>query len=156
MGVSGCGKSTIGKAIAERLSIPFFDADDFHPISNLEKMKNGSPLTDEDRLPWLEALANLIQTHTDTGIVLACSALKQRYRDILSASQIQPQFVFLKGSIEIIRHRMLARQHFMPPSLLQSQFDTLEPPQDAIEVNIEKDVNMIVSEVIQHLGFSTR
>jgi gluconokinase len=135
MGVSGSGKSTIGAMLAKRLDLPFLDADEFHPPANVAKMAAGTPLTDEDRRPWLESL-NAILKRRDSA-VLACSALKRSYREILARDVPCCTFVFLNGSLELIRSRLANRQHrYMPASLLESQFATLEPPQDAIEVNI--------------------
>lgn len=135
MGVSGCGKTTIGELLASRLAYPFLDADEFHPPENVAKMAAGTPLSDADRWPWLEALnAKLI---ANQSAVLACSALKESYRNVLSKGLTDCRFVHLRGSIELIRARMKERRHrYMPASLLESQFATLEPPADAIEVDI--------------------
>ncbi len=151
MGVSGCGKSTVGKALASKLKIPFFDADDFHPTSNRLKMESGIPLTDEDRLPWLQTLSNLISEHAEsTGVVLACSALKKSYREELIGSNNRIEFVYLKGEYQLIADRMLKRNHFMPKSLLESQFETLEEPDDAITIDIELDVISILEQLAIH------
>ena len=135
MGVSGSGKSTIGRLLAERLGLPFLDADEFHPPENVAKMAAGIPLTDADRQPWLELLnANL---RVRDNAVLACSALKESYRRTLSQGLADCRFVHLRGSLELIRARLAERKHrYMPASLLESQFGTLEPPQDAIEIDI--------------------
>jgi len=135
MGVSGSGKTTIGKLLAARLGCTFLDGDDFHPPENVAKMAAGTALTDEDRWPWLENLnRNLLESR---NAVLACSALKASYRSVLSKGLPDCRFVHLRGSIELIRARMQERQHrYMPASLLESQFATLEPPADAIEVDI--------------------
>ncbi len=140
MGVSGCGKTSVGQELAAGLGVPFHDADAFHPPANVAKMKNGTPLTDADRAPWLAALAAHISEWNRGGdAVLACSALKQRYRDVLrGAAPAAVTFVHLRGSKELILARMQTRQgHFMPPALLDSQFAALEEPQDAITVGIE-------------------
>jgi gluconokinase len=135
MGVSGCGKSTIGKPLAERLGFPFFDADEFHPPENVAKMAAGTALTDADRWPWLALLNGKLKEQKNA--VLACSALKQSYRDALAKGLTDCRFVHLRGSIELIRSRLAARKHrYMPASLLESQFATLEPPADAIEIDI--------------------
>jgi gluconokinase len=148
MGVSGCGKSTIGRLLAERLDCPFYDGDDFHPAANIAKMSQGIPLNDEDRAGWLAALADLIRSSLQKGEsgVLACSALKQRYRDQLRVDDKQVKFVYLKGSYELIKARMLARPgHYMKPGMLDSQFATLEEPVDAVAVSIENSPQEIVS-----------
>ncbi len=134
MGVSGSGKSTVGALLAQRLGVEFLDADEFHPPENVAKMAAGLPLDDSDRLPWLERLnAELLQRQ---DAVLACSALKESYRRILTEGT-DSKFVHLRGSIELIRSRMMHRQHrYMPASLLESQFAALEPPARAIEVDI--------------------
>jgi 6-phosphogluconate dehydrogenase len=130
MGVSGSGKTTVGRALAKALNIPFYDADDYHPSDNVAKMKAGQPLTDTDRRPWLEDLAKHIQHWCETGGgVLACSALKESYRQILLSSGVPVQWIYLKGDLEMIQQRIQLRSgHFMPASLLQSQFDALEEP----------------------------
>ena len=135
MGVSGCGKTTIGELLAERLGCDFADADSFHSQANKDKMHKGIPLTDEDRWPWLDRLNAELKAHAARGetLYLACSALKQRYRDRLAAGQPGTRFVYLKCPIELIRERLSHRHgHFMPASLLDSQFAELEEPQDAI------------------------
>jgi gluconokinase len=135
MGVAGSGKSTIGKLLASRLGFPFLDADEFHPPENVAKMAAGTALTDADRLPWLERLNRELAGRGDA--VLACSALKESYRTILSGGLPGCRFVHLRGSIELIRARLEERRHrYMPASLLESQFATLEPPVGAIEVDI--------------------
>lgn len=154
MGVAGSGKSTIGKLLSQQLSLPFFDADAFHPAANIEKMSQGIPLTDEDRIPWLENIAATARQYAEgNGAIFACSALKQQYRDILSSSIDAPvHWIFLKGDPELILQRMEQRQdHFMPPALLQSQFDTLEAPEVAIIVNITDSPEVVVARIEQHL-----
>ena len=140
MGVSGCGKTTVGRALAERLNAAFLDADDLHPASNVAKMRVGMPLNDEDRAPWLAALNEELRTRSDDGeqVVLACSALKKNYRAAIGAGLSHVQWVFLDGSFELIAARMRERpNHYMPTSLLRSQFDALERPEDAITVSIK-------------------
>lgn len=126
MGVSGSGKTTLGRAWAERLGQPFFDADDYHPPANVDKMSRALPLTDADRLPWLDSLNRLLRE--TPGAVLACSALKQSYRDRLGDGVADLCVAHLQVDRETLQQRMLARDHFMPADLLHSQLDTLEPP----------------------------
>src|SRR5688572_29482689 len=135
MGVSGSGKTTIGLQLSEVTGIPFFDADDFHPAANKEKMKSGHPLTDEDRKDWLERINELAREQSmSSGAIIACSALKEKYRETLADGiNVPVHWVFLQGSFELVQERLKARKdHFMPASLLQSQFETLEPPHHAI------------------------
>ena len=139
MGVSGSGKSTLGKALAQKLGWEFFDADDFHSVENIAKMSAGIPLTDLDRAPWLEALNNLLlSTLLDAHHpVLACSALREKYRTRLLASVDGMVLIYLKGSYEDVRSRLMAREgHYMKEKLLQSQFDTLEEPGDAVVLDV--------------------
>ena len=151
MGVSGSGKTTIGSALADRLGWPFLDADDFHPPQNVAKMKSGTPLTDEDRWPWLDLLNAELRARESRGenAVLACSALKQAYRDRLSRGLANWRLVFLHGSFELLRHRAEQRKHrYMPASLLQSQFDALEPPgQDAIRIDVAEPLERSVDKI---------
>ena len=158
MGVSGCGKTTIGRALADQLGCPFFDADDFHPSENIEKMANGIPLTDADRTPWLSRLQALIHRNlAGDGVVLACSALKHRYRDQLREGNDGLQFVYLHGDFDTIWSRMQTRQnHYMKPEMLHSQFTALEPPgpDEAIRVNITDNVEQIVEQVLSRLQIS--
>lgn len=149
MGVSGSGKSTVGKLLAERLGLPFYDADDFHPTSNVKKMSSGQPLNDEDRKPWLLTLSNHIQDwNSKKGAVLACSALKQSYRDLLKSKSPDVHFIYLKGSRDLILQRMkIRRNHYMPPELLDSQFETLEEPAKAIIAPIDRAPEAIVNQV---------
>lgn len=135
MGVSGCGKSTLGALLASHLGYPFLDADEFHPPENVAKMAAGTPLTDADRQPWLELLNKKLRGLENA--VLACSALKESYRKILAQGLTDYRFVHLRGSIELIRARLGERRHrYMPASLLESQFAALEPPLNAIDVDI--------------------
>jgi gluconokinase len=139
MGVSGCGKTEVGRRLAQRLGARFIDADDLHPPANVQKMRAGIPLDDADRAPWLALLNARLRDATAAGasIVLACSALKQRYRDLLADGVPGLRFVHLAGSRELIAARLAMRQHrYMPPSLLDSQFAALEPPVDAIVIDI--------------------
>ena len=150
MGVSGCGKSTIGKLLAETLHYPFFDGDDYHLEANVEKMAAGHPLTDGDRMGWLATLNQLAKKHRETGAVITCSALKQSYR-LLLAHQLSEQvyFVYLSGSFELIMGRLKQRKgHFMPPTLLKSQFEALEPPVGAIQVSIDNPPEVVVTEIL--------
>ncbi|HAK53681.1 MAG TPA: hypothetical protein DCM54_17520 [Gammaproteobacteria bacterium] len=145
MGVAGCGKTTIGKSLAEALSYPFYDGDDFHPEPNVEKMSRGESLTDTDRAGWLSSLRDLMATNESNGtpIVVACSALKASYRKALSTGE-GPLFVFLDISHETADARLKARtEHFMPASLVQSQFDTLERPSEAILVDSNKPLEEV-------------
>jgi len=153
MGVSGCGKSTIAKQLAKELAIDFFDADDFHPQFNIDKMKNGSPLNDDDRKPWLLNLAEqLLVWKNKNGAVLACSALKECYRQILMSKTDQILWVYLSGNFDTIKKRMEIRSgHFMKAELLKSQFDTLEVPNYGIHIDIQKDVTAIIDEVMNEL-----
>lgn len=158
MGVSGCGKSTVGQALGECLGWEFRDGDAFHPASNVAKMKSGAPLTDQDRWPWLDAIARFIheQRQTDGHAIIACSALKRVYRDRLNGDQGDVVFVHLEGSKQLIEARMAARQnHFMPLGLLDSQFATLEPPADdekAIAVSVAGSPDEIVAAVLAQTG----
>ncbi|WP_440877069.1 gluconokinase [Thalassotalea sp. PLHSN55] len=152
MGVSGCGKSTIGQLLAQELSLPFYDADDFHSSASVEKMANGTPLTDDDRKPWLTLLANnIVAWQAKGGAVLACSALKESYRDLLSATTDNVvQFVYLKGDKALLAQRLSEREaHFMSADLLQSQLDTLEPPKQAITVLLEHSPQVIISQIVE-------
>ena len=150
MGVSGAGKSTIGAALARELGWRFIDADDHHPPGNVAKMSAGLPLTDADRAPWLESLNCVLRR--EGNAVIACSALKQSYRDRLTAGISAPVFVFLKGDLEMIGSRLAQRQHrYMPASLLRSQFEALEPPASAIAVDVSADVPACVAAIVRQL-----
>lgn len=152
MGVSGAGKTLIGQKLAERLGLPFYDGDHFHPEANIQKMSSGQPLNDTDRRPWLETLAEKIaEWHVRGGAVLACSALKAKYR-ILLTSQREACFIYLKGTIPLIAGRIAGRaDHFMPEELLQSQFETLEEPSEAVTVSIDQSPEEIVSNILDQL-----
>lgn len=139
MGVSGSGKTTVGRLLAQRLGWSFLDADDYHPAANVEKMRSGTPLTDEDRWPWLDRLNALLREQQADGrdAVLGCSALKQKYRDRLAANLDTVRWVHLKGSFELIESRLKARHgHYMPTTLLRSQFAALEEPGEAVVADI--------------------
>ncbi|QDU28808.1 Thermoresistant gluconokinase [Anatilimnocola aggregata] len=155
MGVSGSGKTTVGKLLAADLDWQFVDADDFHPTANVEKMRHGLPLNDDDRLPWLNSLREYLEGADSRGksLVLACSALKHNYRDYLRADRPEVvRFVYLHGSPELIAKRQAERRgHFMPPGLLQSQFETLEPPVDAIRVDITPAPEIIAERILREL-----
>ena len=149
MGVSGSGKTHIGKRLAQALQLPYFDADDFHPIENIQKMKSGTPLTDDDRSQWLATLHDLAHRHIEQGCVISCSALKQQYRDILALSvDERVLWVYLKGTYEVIYQRMKNRKgHFMKPDMLASQFKTLEEPQDALEIDTTAAPEVIIEKI---------
>lgn len=153
MGVSGCGKSTLGKKLAEALTLPFFEGDDYHPKENIAKMTQGRPLNDEDREPWLRALNALSVKHAISGAVITCSALKRKYREILEAGLTpKPVWVYLSGSYDLISDRIKQRKgHFMPETLLQSQFDALEVPDDAIEIPVTLTPERMVIMVLKKL-----
>jgi gluconokinase len=154
MGVAGSGKTTIGPKLADALGWNYAEGDQFHPPANVTKMRGGTPLDDHDRAPWLAAMATAIRQWIAAGTptVLACSALKQRYRDTLKQDLAAVRFVWLRGDLQRIAARMAARKdHFMPPALLQSQFATLEPPSDAIAVDIEQPPDAIVAEILRRL-----
>ena len=150
MGVSGVGKSTIGRLVAERLGWRFIDADDHHPAANVAKMAAGTPLEDADRWPWLDALNQLLRK--EKSAVLACSALKESYRKRLLAGIAETRIVFLDGSKALIASRLAARKHrYMPASLLDSQFAALEPPADAIRVDVAQPVEASVAAILGSL-----
>ncbi|MBU2946120.1 gluconokinase [Zobellia uliginosa] len=153
MGVSGSGKSTIGKLLAEKLDLDFYDGDDYHPEVNVKKMAEGFPLDDNDRQGWLERLNLLAIENRETGAIIACSALKTKYRSTLQNGIDQKLFfVYLKGTFDEIMARLKLREnHFMPPELLQSQFNTLEVPEDAITVSIMQTPNEIVAHILKAL-----
>ncbi len=146
MGVSGSGKSTIGKALSQKLDYTFYDGDDFHPPENIDKMSQGIPLNDSDRLPWLHNIKSVINKHKNA--VITCSALKQSYRDLLEENNTDIIWIYLKGSYEIFLKRLQQRsEHFMKENMLQSQFQALEEPNNALII----DVNLSVEEIIQEI-----
>jgi len=158
MGVSGAGKSTIGEKLAERLGWKYEDGDRFHPASNVAKMSAGQPLTDEDRWPWLRAIADEIERicEADEHVVIASSALKRAYRDILVHRRSDVRIIYLDGPQELIASRLsLRKNHFMPPGLLESQFRTLEPPdasENPVTASIDGSVEAIVDDILRQLG----
>ena len=159
MGVAGCGKSTLGLELARSLGAPFLEGDEFHPPANVEKMRAGTPLVDEDRIGWLDALGSEIGRLAAEGksVVASCSALKKKYREQLTAVSKQPiLFVFVDGPRAVIAERMAKRQgHYMPLSLLDSQLATLEPPgteERCIRVSLEKTLDAMLAETLSRLG----
>ena len=154
MGVSGCGKTTVGEALSKALALPFYDADDYHPKANIEKMRSGTSLTDIDRRPWLEILAkNLVTWKSDGGAILACSALKEDYRNQLQQYE-KVNWVYLAGDFKTIHHRMKHRAHFMKANMLQSQFDTLEPPNYGIQLQVSLPVREMVHKIKDILSYA--
>ena len=157
MGVAGSGKSTIGAALAKALDVPFVEGDDFHPPENVRRMALGIPLTDDDRAQWLRALAAQLREAKDggTGLVMSCSALKRAYRDVLRAAAPELAFVFLKGERSLVAKRLAGRRgHFMPPSLLDSQFATLEDPtpdERVVICDIRKPPDDIVAALMERV-----
>ncbi|PJJ47724.1 gluconokinase [Hymenobacter chitinivorans] len=153
MGVSGSGKTTVGRLLAQTLGLPFFDADDFHSPENVAKMQGGTPLTDDDRQSWLTRLAASIQQWSrGPGAVLACSALKEKYRQQLSAATTESiSWTLLDGPPELVRQRLEQRQnHYMSPALLNSQFATLERPAYALCLPIDAAPDYLVSQIVAH------
>ncbi|MFC4721156.1 gluconokinase [Geojedonia litorea] len=153
MGVSGCGKTTIGEQLAKALNLPFYDADDFHPQANIDKMKQNIALTDVDRHPWLLTLANHIADwDTRGGAVLSCSALKESYRTVLASTSKSVTWVYLKGSFELIKSRIEERTgHYMASHLLQSQFDALEEPNYGYHITIDQSPERIIETLVSNL-----
>ncbi len=151
MGVSGCGKSTIGQQLADRLGWPFFDGDAFHPSANIEKMSRGIPLNDEDRAGWLAAIADRMREliAVDQSGVFACSALKEKYRQQLRVSD-QVHFVYLRGEYDVIWSRMQQRPgHYMRPNMLASQFETLEEPLNALTLDITHTPKELLDAIVK-------
>jgi gluconokinase len=160
MGVSGSGKTTIGTLLAQRTGMVFADADDYHPPANKEKMRAGIPLNDEDREPWLEILNALLRgwLQAGEGGVLACSALKEKYRETLARGipENALTFVWLDGDKELLSERLAARHHeYMNPKLLQSQLATLEPPKDALHIMNDRAPEQVVEEILQHVSLNS-
>ena len=154
MGVTGCGKTAVGAMLAEACGREFQDADDFHPPENVAKMRSGVALADEDRWPWLARLNTLLLDSERQGksLVLACSALKQAYRDRLAHGCAAAHFVFLDGDIELIRARLAARRgHYMNPTLLDSQFAILERPRDALRLDVAASPAELVQSIREGL-----
>jgi gluconokinase len=155
MGVSGAGKSTVGAQLARRLGVPFADADEFHSTENIAKMAAGKPLSDEDRWSWLDRIGRWLEERSATGAVATCSALRRQYRDALRAHVADAWFLYLDGNIAVIKTRVAHRpHHFMPAALLDSQFDTLEPPQpdeQAVELDTSCRPDEIVDEFLDHI-----
>ena len=154
MGVTGCGKTTIGELLSSKTGIPFHDADHFHPEANINKMRDGIALNDDDRTPWLEVLANLLsKCSVENGCILACSALKDKYRKIL-ANNIQERiyWIHLEGNFEILKERLKNRKgHFMNADLLQSQLNILEVPLDFHNLSIEHHPEIIVQKILEYI-----
>jgi gluconokinase len=155
MGVTATGKSEVGTRLAARLDMAYIEGDAFHPEANIAKMSAGEPLTDDDRRPWLETLARMLAENRDTGVatVLGCSALRRSYRDILRGptSADEVGFIHLTASFDVLRHRMEHREHFMPASLLQSQFDTLEPLEDderGVTLDVDAPLKVVVDAAV--------
>jgi gluconokinase len=155
MGVSGSGKSTIGSLLAESLGVAFTDADDLHPLTNVDKMAAGVPLTDDDRWPWLSLVGKALAAASDTGLIVACSALKRSYRDAIRAEAPHTVFVLLTGTRAVLESRLSQREnHFMPASLLDSQLEALQPLQpdeSGIVVDIEAGPAEIVGEIVRRV-----
>ena len=162
MGPSGVGKTTTAKGLAARLGWPFAEADAFHSRANIEKMQSGHPLDDADRAPWLAAIRDHITSKAEQGgsLVITCSALKVRYRDVLREAKAHVRFVALTGAIDMIDERMARREgHFMPKSLLKSQFDTLEPLDDAedgVVIQVDASPDEVVERALTALGLIDR
>jgi carbohydrate kinase (thermoresistant glucokinase family) len=157
MGVSGSGKSTIAVAVAQALGWPFLEGDDLHPPANIAKMQSGQPLDDADRMPWLARIGDWIDARAQSGgAVITCSALKRSYRDLLAADRPQVLFVYLKLTQEVATRRAQSRQgHFMPASLVQSQFDTLEEPgrdEPVLVVNADRSPAAIVADIVARVA----
>ena len=155
MGVSGCGKTSVGKSLEEALGWTFYDGDNYHPRENIDKMSLGIPLNDQDREPWLIALQDLINEENQKGnsVILACSALKKSYRDILRTDIEGMLFVHLDGDFDLIWARMQAREeHYMKAEMLQSQFETLEKPRNALIVEIDSPISSITDKIISQIN----
>ena len=153
MGVAGCGKTSVGKMLSERLGWKYYEGDEYHPKENVEKMSQGIPLNDEDRMPWLLKLRTIIEDSLKNGanIILSSSALKEAYRKILKVND-DVKFIYLKGSYELIESRMkLRKDHFMKPGMLKSQFDALEEPSDAIVIGIDQSLKEIRENILQKI-----
>ena len=158
MGVSGSGKSTVGAALAQRLRVPFADADDFHPDANIAKMSAGEALNDDDRLPWLDSIGRWLADHSSGG-VMSCSALKRAYRDPLRDHCADVEFLHLPGTPDVIGRRQASRPgHFMPASLLKSQFDTLEPleaDERGVAIDVAQNIDSIIDNYVSQTGLES-
>lgn len=156
MGVQGAGKSTVASLLAERIYGRYIDGDRLHSAANVAKMASGEPLTDEDRLPWLHAVGEALRSGRDGGVVVVCSALRRAYRDLLRADAPGTVFVHLHGSFDLIRSRVGVRSHeYMPPALLRSQFDSLEPLQDdeaGIVLDVAQTPSALVDAAVSYLA----
>jgi gluconokinase len=155
MGVSGAGKTTVGQRLAAALGCGFRDADEFHSRENIAKMAAGIPLTDEDRAPWLEALRDIVRSALESGedLVLACSALKRSYRELLTVDAGRQRWVYLWAPREVLAERLARRRgHYMPTTLLDSQLATLEPPEGAMAVDVSPEPDVVVATILQGLG----
>jgi len=151
MGVSGVGKTAVGQALAERLGVEYADADDLHPPSNVEKMRAGTPLTDEDRLPWLRRVGQWLGDRASVGGVASCSSLRRAYREVVLGGAPTAYFLHLTADEEVLRERMTRRDHFMPPALLASQLETLEPldpDEPGLAVDATQPVRAVVEEYL--------
>ena len=151
MGVSGCGKSTIGNLLSDELKIPFYDGDDYHSETNVKKMASGQPLTDDDRMDWLLSLNEIALNRREKGAIIGCSALKESYRKILENNlENDVSWIYLSGSFDEVMSRLNQRKgHFMPAALLKSQFETLEIPGNAIKVSINQSAGQIVKRILE-------
>ncbi len=154
VGISCVGKTTIGKLLSQKIEIPFFDGDDFHSTANKEKMKSGKPLNDNDRKEWLWEINKMAKEQAKVkGAVIACSALKEKYRSILSEGMAEPVWIFLQGSYDEVYERMKKRNdHYMPVQLLSTQFESLEIPANAFTIDIKNDPQAIIAKIYQHLS----
>jgi len=150
MGVSGCGKTTVGRLLSERLGWAYLESDEFHSSQDIEKMSSGIPLNDEDRWPWLERLHDLLLDHSqrNQSVVLACSALKQSYRNLLGKGLKNVFFVYLKGDFDLIYQRMKQREHYMKADMLRSQFEALEEPMNAVIIDIQDSPEVMVEKIL--------
>lgn len=155
IGVSGTGKTTIAMQLSNKLAVQYLEGDDYHPNKNIEKMRSGQPLNDEDRQSWLENLNSeaIRMSNNNQDVVITCSALKEKYRKILTHNlNTEINWVYLKGSFDLIKSRMEKRNHFMPAALLQSQFDILEEPQSAIVVDVTNPIEIIINQIIKEIN----
>lgn len=159
MGVAGAGKTAVGARLAKRLDWPFVDGDDLHPPGNIGKMASGEPLTDEDRLPWLRRVRDVIVDYAASGrsAIVACSALRKSYRRLLRESRAEIRFVYLRATQSVLERRLSERRgHFFDPALLASQLDSLEEPERALVVDADGDLDTVVGEVASGLGLARR